>query len=391
MFNEHPLDVNLADSDLTGHILIVDDREEGAKIMALLLEEEGHTVQIALRGEEALKRIYERPPDVVILDVMMPDINGMEVLRRLRANPDFAELPIIMVTALGDTTDVVRGIELGATDYLTKPPRFEVLSARVRTQIKLKQLQDQRRHDITRLRQLDMLKDRFMQIAVHDLKNPLNNIVVGLDLLMRYNVIVDNSEREEFQQVIEMMNTSTFTMRTLIDDFLDLSAIQAGQLELNRAATDINRIIEQTVGQFAAYAREKELEVTTELDTTLTSVYIDRNRIGQVLSNLIGNAIKFSPPTGRVHIRCDYVEKGNWVRVQITDTGPGIPPEEQESLFEQYTKASNKPTGKERSSGLGLSIAKELVEQHGGTIGVDSTLGEGSTFWFNLPASPPAG
>lgn len=378
---------NIIEQEYTGRILVVDDREEGARIIALLLEEEGHTVELALSGEEALAQIYADPPDVVILDVMMPDINGMEVLRRLRADEAFAELPIIMVTALGDTTDIVRGIELGATDYLTKPPRFEILSARVRTQIKLKHLQDQRRKDLETLQRLNMLKDRFMQIAVHDLKNPLNNIIVGLDLITRYDELLPAHEQAEYSQVIEMMNTSTFTMRTLINDFLDLSAIQAGQLELNLSHADVNHLIYDMVQQFSAYAREKMLALETNLDDHLPNVLLDKGRIGQVLSNLIGNAIKFSPPRGQVHISSRWLQTSSVVRVEISDTGPGISEEDIQNLFQQHTKASNLPTGTERSSGLGLSIARDLVKLHGGDIGVDSTPGEGSIFWFHLPVN----
>ncbi len=376
----------IIDNELTGHILVVDDREEGAKIIALLLREEGYQVDIALRGEAALEKIYANPPDVVILDVMMPDINGMEVLRRLRADKQFAELPVIIVTALGDTTDIVKGIELGATDYLTKPPRFEVLLARVRTQIQLKQLQDQRREDLETLQRLNILKDRFMQIAVHDLKNPLNNIVVGLDLLPRYPTFDDEEEEAEFNQVIAMMNTSTFTMRNLINDFLDLSAIQAGQLELQLSNTDMNKLVEEMVEQFTAYAHEKMLTVETTLDPDIPYIAVDKNRLGQVLSNLIGNAIKFSPPQSNIYVSTRWIRDGGWLRVEVADTGPGISKEAIETLFKQYTTTGNKPTGGERSSGLGLSIARDLVELHGGNIGVDSTFGDGSVFWFEIPA-----
>jgi len=378
------LDGEPSDNPL-GRILIVDDREESARIMAVFLAEEGHEVEVAHRGKVALNMIAENQPDLVILDVMMPGMSGLEVLEELRSHPETVDLPVIVVTALSETANIVKGIELGATDYLPKPPRFEILLARVRTQIRLKQLQDQRKGYMKRLQELDAIKDRFLQIAAHDLKNPLNNIIVGLELLDRFTAFVAEKERGDYVQIIEMMMAASYTMDNLIKDFLDLNALQYGQLELDREWVSPNRIAKDTLAQFQAYAREKHLDLVTTLDSHMPDCFVDRDRISQVFSNLVGNAIKFSPPGATVAVRTSVLKDGHSALIEVEDNGPGIPPEEQPDLFKPFASISNTPTGKEVSTGIGLSIARQLVEMHGGEIGVLSTRDKGSTFWFTLP------
>jgi signal transduction histidine kinase len=327
--------------------------------------------------------ILNDPPDLVLLDVMMPEIDGLEVLRRIREHPETVELPVIMVTALGDTRDVIRGLELGANDYLTKPPQFEVLVARVRTQLKLKRLQDQRREDIQRLRELDALKDKFLQIAAHDLRNPLNNIVMSAELLDEHKDEFEQID-PEFKRILKMVRMAIGMMQSIINDFLDLQAMESGQLELQRERTPLNEVIEQVLLQFGSYAEQKEVDVRAELADDLPDCFADPNRLMQIASNLIGNAIKYTHPGGSVTVTSR--PRDGYLRVEVEDNGPGILEEEMPLLFTPFSRLSNKPTGGEKSSGVGLSIARHLVELHEGTIGVDSTAGTGSTFWFEIPA-----
>jgi two-component system sensor histidine kinase/response regulator len=371
------------DGNQTPTILVVDDNHEANRVVCVLLGHEGFHVRSAYGGEEALEMIFDDPPDLILLDVMMPEIDGLEVLRRIREHPETDELPVIMVTALGDTRDVIRGLDLGANDYLTKPPQFEILVARVRTQLKLKRLQDQRRQDIIRLRELDAMKDKFLQIAAHDLRNPLNNIVMSTELLEEHKEEFAQID-PEFKRILAMVRMAISMMQSIINDFLDLQAMESGQLELHRERLSLNGVIEQVIVQFDSYAEQKEVDLYVDLADDLPDCFADPDRLMQIASNLIGNAIKYSRLGGNVSVTSE--PRDGYLRVEVKDDGPGIPEEEMPLLFTPFSRLSNKPTGGEKSSGVGLSIARHLVELHQGKIGAESAVGSGSTFWFELPA-----
>jgi two-component system sensor histidine kinase/response regulator len=371
------------EANQTPTILVVDDSHEANRVLCVLLGNEGFQVKSAYGGEEALEMIFHDPPDLVVLDVMMPELDGLEVLRWIRTNPETLELPVIMVTALGDTQDVIQGLELGANDYLTKPPQFEILLARVRTQLKLKRLQDQRREDILRLQALDAMKDKFLQIAAHDLRNPLNNIVMSTELLDEHKDEFAQID-PEFKQILTMVRAAVRMMQSIINDFLDLQAIESGQLELHRERLSLNGVIEQVIFQFGSYADQKAVDVQADLADDLPECFADPDRLMQIASNLIGNAIKYSHQGGSVTVSSR--SRDGRLRVEVQDDGPGIPEEEMPLLFTSFARLSNQPTGGEKSSGVGLSIARQLVELHGGEIGAESTSGVGSTFWFEIPA-----
>ncbi|NDJ53188.1 MAG: response regulator [Chloroflexi bacterium] len=364
-------------------VLIVDDSIEGSRSLAALLELEGATVLLAHNGQQALDIIFNRDDlDVVILDVMMPGMNGMEVLTVIRDNPDTAELPVIMMTALDETTDMVRGFELGATDYVTKPAQFEVLWARIRTQYKIKKLQDQILEDLRTVRQLNLMKDKFLQITAHDLKNPLSNIIMGIDVVdlafQPTGAPIDHNE------ILDRMRVSARTMLNIINDFLDLQAMQSGKLRLRLRPMQLNDVAELVVKQYQAYADAKAIPIHLALAEDLPRVPGDYDRLSQVATNLVSNAIKFSTAGHPVIVRT-LLGDDQYIRFEVEDNGPGIPEDEMPQLFTEFSRLTNQPTGGEKSSGVGLSISRHMIDLHGGQIGADSVLGQGSTFWFALP------
>jgi two-component system sensor histidine kinase/response regulator len=364
------------------YVLIVDDSPETLDALVRLLRFEGFRAESTTDPLRALEMISLEQPDVILLDVMMPVMDGLQVLEIIRQQPLTAEIPVIMLTALGDPHDVVEGLERGANDYLTKPPQFEILAARLRTQVKLKRLQDQRRQDIKRLRELDAMKDKFLQIAAHDLKNPINNIMMGIEVLHR--VLRPPDAPPEYDNVLDMIRGAADMMRVIVSDFLDLQAIQAGQFELELHDTSLNTILSGVIRQFKPYADSKGVTLRVELDPAMPQCRADPDRLAQVISNLVSNAIKFSPTGATVLARTRTT--GDRLIVEVLDNGPGIPEEEMPMLFQEFARLSNKPTGGERSSGVGLSIARRLVELHGGVINAKSKVGHGSLFWFELPA-----
>jgi signal transduction histidine kinase len=376
------LENTLLEGPLTGTILVVDDNDDTRQATVDVLAMEGFNALSASDGPSALAMLDELSPDVILMDVMMPGMTGTEVLQAIRARADTLETPVILITMLDRPDDIVYGLELGANDYLTKPVQAEVLVARVRTQLKLKRLQDQRRRDIIRLAELDTIRDKFLQIAAHDLKNPINNLMMGLDLL-DLNVSKIGEMVREFPTVYAAMRVATNTMMVIVSDFLDHDTIRSGKIELSPQPVSLNLIVEQTVEQFQLNAERKKITLSADLDASLGEIQADPNRLMQVVSNLVGNGLKFTKSGGQVAVRT--YASGDMQRMEVTDTGPGIREDEMGMLFQDFARLSNRATGGEKSSGLGLSIARRLVEMHGGRIGADSTPGQGSTFWFELP------
>ena len=368
--------------NLTGTILVVDDSLDAITTLAEQLELEGFTVIPVDNGSAALDIVRGSPPDLVIMDVMMPGLSGMEVLQAIRENPPTAELPVILLTALDAPQDVVRGLELGASDYVTKPPQFEVLAARVRTQLKIKRLQAEQQRDLRQLQDLDVLRNKFMRIAAHDLKSPLNNIMLGIQILEQYGDTLTQVD-PDIKQILETIDSATSLMISIINGFLDFQAIQAGKLTLETKPTRLNDVIELVLQQFKSYADRKGVTLQVELAKKTPKCIADPDRLMQIINNLLGNAIKFSPRGGVVIIRT--CTKGAYLRAEIEDHGPGIPAEDLPLLFQEFTMLKKRSDNMEAGSGLGLSIARHLVELHDGQIGVESTVGVGSTFWFELP------
>jgi signal transduction histidine kinase len=371
---------------LKGRILIADDNTAGVDTLTLFLADEGFLVAGVNSGADALEMIESFKPDVLILDVRMPGMDGFQVLQSIRENPATTELPVIMVTAMSDTQDVVYALELGANDYISKPPQVEILVARVRTQLKLKALMDQRRRDLVQLRQLDSMKDNFLAVAAHDLKNPLHNIGFGAELLKEYAEQLEEAARNEMLTIIGTIESASATMQVIVDDYLDLQTMRAGQFVINRETVDLTAVIKDVLDQIRVRATGKALTLETHLSDDLPSVNGNPDRLAQVIGNLVSNAIKFSPPGAVVTVRAMPRTTGG-LRIEVEDNGPGIPAEEMDLLFQEFARLSNRPTGGEKSSGVGLSIARRLVELHGGTIGAKSVRGQGSTFWIELPES----
>lgn len=353
-----------------GLLLIVDDNEMNRDLLSRRLERKGYGVVTAEDGYQALALIEQQRFDLVILDIMMPGLNGLDVLSTVRQKYSLAELPIIMATAKDQSTDVVEAFKIGANDYVTKPLDFPVVFARIQLHLRLKRLSE--------------LKDEFLRIASHDLKNPLT-VVRGSSSTLAMIMQPGTSMSHDGYDLLIRIKQNAISMQRIIEDFLDFQAMADGQLTLVLAPTDLNELAREMVENNVDYATGKGIALSVELDRELGLINADSSRLSQVIQNFLGNAIKFGFVGSQVVVRTIVDEQG--VQLEVCDSGPGLTEGDLEKLFVKYARLSNKPTGGEKSSGLGLAIAKQMIDLHGGQIGARNNPDQGATFWFRLPSS----
>jgi len=349
-------------------LMVVDDNEMNRDLLGRRLQREGYAVSIAEDVYKARALIKTRRFDRILLAVMMPGISGIELLPLIRQIHSLADLPVIITTAKDQSDDVVEALRLGANDYVVKPIDLPVLLARIQTQLKLKRL--------------SQLKDEFLRIASHDLKNPLSAVLLSAHLI--YQAVPPGTTMEpQYYQMIEYIVKHGEDMQRIIRDFLDFQAAEDGHLMLELAPVQLNDVAREVLAQNAQYAVSKSISLTAELDGTLPVVKIDSARVRQVIQNLVGNAIKFCPGGASVLVHTHFAQGA--AMFEVRDSGPGLTDGDMERVFTKYARLSSKPTGEEKSSGLGLAICKQMIELHGGQIGVYNNPDRGATFWFNLP------
>jgi signal transduction histidine kinase len=359
-----PFSISMPDT-----ILIVDDTPANVSVLLQCLGDRGYRLMVAEDGEEALAQIARTVPDLVLLDVMMPGIDGFETCRRIHSKPASADLPVIFMTALTDTSEKVRGFAAGAVDYITKPVRHEEALARVSTHLALRRL----RHA---LRQELELKERFMRIAAHDLRNPLFLILMAAELAKRQVDAVPGLECP-----LNDIHESAQQMRRIIDTFLQLKPPGADPL---KQRIDLSALASAVASQNEPAAQRKQISVVMDLAPNLPLACGDVAHAYQALTNYLTNSLKFTPPGGRVVVRTRRA--GARIRVEVEDNGPGVKPAERAKLFTEYAHLSNRPTGGEESNGLGLAIVQQLIRALNGDVGAEFPATGGSIFWFELPA-----
>lgn len=353
-------------------ILVVDDQEANRELLKRFLS--GYRVVAVPDVETALEVMSHSSFDLILLDVMMPSISGFEFLRYLRQQPHFADLPVILVSALDESREIANGLEMGANDYITRPIDVPVFMARIRTQLTLKRMNDERKHTIARLQELEDIRQQLFRIAVHDLRNPLQNIRMA-EQLLRENHNDDNTRR-----ILDSMTQTTRTMQYVIENFVDVADLQFNQPELKIETIYTRDVIMDVLTQYEIAAEQKGMYWDyTEIDEYACADYA---RVVQVLGNLVSNAIKYSPFHSTIRLRAE--DRGDYVRISIEDEGPGVPIMERSRLFNEFGRTSNQPTGGENSTGLGLWIVKHLIERMGGRVGVDFLPVRGSIFWVEL-------
>ncbi len=341
---------------------------EVSQVVRRLLESE-FTV-ITKREEETLNQSTLSDYDLIVMD------GDLELLKTLRTNTALTDLPILLMSSPCESALQVQALDIGANDVVFMPLPVDVLKARIRRLVKTKQRSGEQQQLISFLKTAYEKKDRFLQIVTHDLKNPVNNVRLAHYFLQ--TEISDTPANKEALTTIEM---AINTMNDLITNFLDTAALEKGKTQLHLEPLVVEDLIWEVVSRYSETANAKN--ITLLMGETEGDILADPNRFMQVMSNLVSNAIKFSPNDRFVTI-ASTIRAGK-VRLTVTDEGPGIPVQEQGALFEPFSKLSPRPTNGESSTGLGLSIVKELVLLHNGKVGLDSEENNGCTFWVELP------
>lgn len=363
-----------------GRVLVVDDDRMNRMMLTRSLQHAGHCIVAVESGREGLEQLREQPFDVVLLDVRMPEMDGFEVLDEIMRDESLRDIPVIMVSGIDEVSHVVTCIEMGAADYLHKPFDPGLLRARLDNSLEKKRSRDLLQESYRQLKELEQLRDSLTHMIVHDLRQPLQALMGGLQTLDMMGDL--NPQQHEF---VEMSVQGGETLLGMINDLLDISRMESGSLTLDRSAINPEQVIEEAIRQVRQLAEQKGLRIVPAIESGLPVCRADRDKLRRILVNLLGNAIKFTPKQGTVTVRVGPNAERSALCCSVEDTGEGIPQEAFALIFEKFGQVSNRKSGLQSSSGLGLTFCKMAVEAHGGTIWVESTLGQGSKFSFSIP------
>lgn len=366
-------------------ILVVDDNAKNLQLISSLLGKAGYKVHAANTGAKALRYLEKRYPDIILLDVMMPDMNGFEVCKQLKDEESLEDIPVIFLTAKNDSGDVVEGFQAGAVDYITKPFNSSEVLVRLANHLKL-------RKAMYDLRKQNAEKDRFFSILAHDLRGPFSGYMGLSEVLANHASELSQEEILEYSQALHQAASSVYK---LLLNLLEWSRLQMGALEYTPKRIELKQQLEETLNIATRLTREKEITFEIDIPDSL-AVLADGYMLESIMRNLLTNAVKFTFPHGKISIRAwqesqgsvgDEPAEAKQVFIEVIDTGMGIPVEMQERLFRIDENISRPGTHGEESTGLGLLLCRDMVVQNGGELRLESEENKGSRFWFSLPAA----
>ena len=365
--------------NLNPKILIIDDIAENIKVAANVLKKQNFNISYAQSGKAGIARAEKVRFDLILLDIMMPEMDGFEVCRRLKHNEKTKEIPVIFLTAKADEDSLRKGFDAGGVDFITKPFKVTELIARMNTHIQLKFVQEQLSKTNEEIRLANENKDKLLSIIAHDLRNPFSVLITFSKLIM------DSYEEFSKEDILTYMKSFYDTSKqgfNLLDNLLKWSKSQTGKMEIIREKLDMNDLTEETITLLNSQALNKNIKLYNNVPKNLYA-FADTNMILTVLRNLITNAIKFTDKGGKVEIFGEI--KDTQVIIQVKDTGVGIAADDVPKIFRIDIKHSTSGTEGERGTGLGIILCKEFIEKNNGTLSVESQPGKGSTFFFSLP------
>ncbi|MGA1409322.1 MAG: response regulator [Prochlorotrichaceae cyanobacterium] len=369
-------------------VLIVDDIPTNLQMLMEILKED-YAVVTATSGEKALQLAAKFPqPDLILLDVMMPGMDGYEVCTQLKSNPQTQAIPIVFITALSEAGNEAQGFELGCIDYITKPFSPTVIKARLKSHLAIQQLNRELWQKNEQLARVTRLKDEFLANMSHELRTPLNAIL-GMTEALQDSTF--GPVQDQQTKALRTVERSAFHLLALINEILDLAKIESGNVELDRSDVNVGQICLSSMTFVEQQAYKKRIQLQQQIPSLLPALYVDEIRVRQVLINLLTNAVKFTPEGGTVTLQVTCLPPTNptsdrsVLRIEIIDTGIGIDPENLPKLFQPFVQIDSALNRQQTGTGLGLALVKQIVELHGGEVGVTSSLGQGSCFTIDFP------
>lgn len=360
-------------------ILVVDDTEDNLDLLEFAMKHKPVKMLRATSGKECLALAESVKPDVILLDIQMPEMDGFETFRRLRAKQPTAKIPIIFLTAQRkDPGSIATGLEIGADEYLTKPIDTEELLIRTRMLVRLKRAEAL----------IERTRADFMAMLVHDLRSPLSGIKSVIDFFTDLKGQELTLTPEHFQ-LLESGREAASRMLDLINNLLDLSKYEGGDIVLEKKPVIISQLVDSVIREVNPQFQQRRITLTQQVQPNLSIIDIDLQKISQVLMNLLSNALKFTRSGGSVTVIAQQPQRPQGVKssiqISVKDNGIGIGKEELSYIFDRYKQASSAQVTKTKGTGLGLAICKLVVEAHGGTISAESEPGVSTVFSFTLP------
>lgn len=355
------------DNAVLGDILIVDDTPANLSVLSMMLTKAGYKVRPAISGEIALRAIEAELPDLILLDVRMPEMDGFELCQQLKAQPRTAKVPVIFISALSEIDDKLRAFEVGGVDYITKP--FQTAEVRVRVNTHLT-LARQRKE----IEDLSQLKDQLLDTVTHNLKSPLSVILMYSEALAE--------GRGDSEDYAKKIHNAGDRMNKLISNFLDINKIESGVV-LSETELVLQPFLNDAVMNLIFLAETKNIDTVLNMPDEPIILNTDTRYLNEAVENLLSNAIKYTPDGGKVDVTVKATSEA--VSIAIADTGIGIPQEHQTQIFDKFYRVPETEHQQVSGTGLGLAIAHSIIEQLGGNLTVQSQEGEGSTFTITLP------
>lgn len=383
------------------HILIVEDNPTNIELMKEQLSGEGYRVEAVLDGEEAVSYVSKYKPDIVLLDIMIPKKSGFEVCRTIKSFTETCSIPVIMVTALKDMESRVKGIAAGADDFLSRPVDAAELLSRVKSMLRIKQLDDELARESksardsyqklelqqrvlksmsTQLMQASHLKYEFIVNMSHALRTPLN-VIIGFSEMMQDGLVGPLTEKQT--KYIDNILESGRELHQLITNIVDVFKIDTGKVQLETTEFSLRDAVESSLRTFEKSAQKEGITVGIHIASDVSRICADPQKLATILENLLSNSFKFTPGGGSINVAAE--RSGDWVQVSVADSGPGLSPEDCRRAFSEFYKVATPSVSTHPGSGLGLTISKKLVMMHGGEIWAESTEGAGARFIFTLP------
>jgi len=380
-------------------ILVVDDNPRNLQVISTMLTANGYKVIVASSGSSALKSLEMREPDLVLLDIMMPDMNGFEVCGIIKTNEQWKDIPVVFLTAKTDLSDIIQGFKLGAVDYITKPFRIDEVLVRINTHIELRQakLQLEQKNqqlralnmeletsritieeDAAKLKQMNEEKDRLFSIIAHDLRGPIRSFVSLAELFLNDAATM---EPQLIRELASGMHQSALSLHELLENLLTWSLMQQEKAVIRKETINMKLAFDRAISLNQERIAAKNIVIVNKLDAEC-SVKADENMVATIVRNLISNAVKFTPKGGSIMV--SFRPAGNFVQFSVQDTGIGMSSDMISRLFDYDKKVCRPGTKGEPSSGLGLMIIREFVHRNRGEITVESIVNQGSKFSFTL-------